>query len=530
MRNPEEGVQVLTLTMDDDVQVEFGPGRGGTLKDPVPLTRGIGTFDAPNGDGVFLVGTSAPYHESNRQGVQLFKELRIHGGAHVPFAGSLPVLNGQGTILMPDLPEYHQATTSSQIAGSNQMYALRGGDVIWVPFYGQGFQKPTAEVQARFLDLIEDNTEWEEAKKWPRMQHLKGLFGHGPDVGLLGPTGGRDAHWLIRNWRARTGEVDQIGYFAELNPRWGSGFDNSHYGALLYHCLHFAETHGDQDWWMMVGMAISHATQGRVHTGKHAGLAQYEKGQGLPGDYYGPSFSKQWGMNLIAPWMLTDQHPVLDLFVQEHREALKRWTLAQVWTGAWGARIMARFLEDCLIYWTIFKDPEIEATLRACIAYCLDLLDPDLLYWVNTGSSVTTSPWMNSQLARVLYKVGEKVGWLPGQKQQLMDVMHSILEKGTMFVGTHRAVRYRFTGPDNGPGHVALSSFMIPMLRCMVAEDRGERSVLEEFEDVAYNRWGCSWGNIDTPPPIEDIGMEYGPQGSGGWPKVCKFTMQSFVT
>lgn len=387
-----------------------------------------------------------------------------------------------------------------------------GGE--WWPFLTALPAPPSPADTQSILALIGYRYDLGLFARYPRLDHVAKLFGDS-SAPKVGPTGQHDLGWLMRFWKHRTGGPDLVGLYQTTCTQ-GDGYDNWHYDQLAVIGINWMRTRRDSDFLLGFRMALAQACWGVYHNGKWKGYFAYEKSGSTPdpgfvGRGQIPDWGKQWFAPLVLWWLLSDRHPLIGAAIEDHLELLRR-TPANWWGGDWGERRPARYLESLEVAYLLTGDPVYQQKAVDAVAQVWKMLDASGL-WVNKGSPDTTSPWMHAELIYHL-ATWQRLGVTGGDLRAVTD---RVLARGTFEVNGKPGVWYRFGGPEKARGSAALNGFILPMLRLVRPEH------FDRWADATYGPMlAASWAQIQAGvvPPIQDVGIEYGPQGMG-WKKAC---------
>jgi len=528
------------LTLNDGTAITVGSGEGGTFESPVDRGDGIGSYDLPFGDGVAFKSLLPHWHQGGRGQVNSIESLRVYGGPHIPWRGSQPAIGEDGTFVIPSAKSNPtHLEPSPHVPESYNSHVLAGGHILPVFFTGQGFHEPTDSSRKAALTFLESITSLELLDDHPLLAHLCGLFERkGGDVRVMG--GGRDQGWLQDHWHVRIGGSPREGFKHWAMPKWGDGFDNGHYDGILWPIVNWLRSGHDRDWYFALGQAIFHCCLGRnnVPGTKHYGGQQYEKGIAFPGDYFGESWAKQWPLGMILMWLLTGRHPFFQPFIDAWVDYCRR--TSPPYAGAWGARIGANHARNITMAWMLTRDGAIRDRIEETVNTYLGFVDPTRKIWRNhSNGAYPASPWMNLQLTDALEGAMRAIGYTT-RLDEVFEVIRSVFRRGIYSISGKPAMRYRIDPPQPA-GNIVLTAFSIPSLRIMANYHGDEKIVGGDFdgktwkemlrltEDFVYTFSGSNWGDVAQGVPRQpvEIGYEFAPQGSGGWPKALKFPLYS---
>ena len=476
--------QTVTITRLDGSTIVIPPTVGGTRAAPVPIAPNLVAWSFPG--GIVLENPGANVWEAKP-------------GAPFEF---LSLSSTVGVSILETDPKRDFPT-----------HRFLGGE--WWPFL-QSLPTPPgpADTQA-ILGLLGYRYDLTLFAKYPRLDHVAKLFGDS-SAPKVGPTGQHDLGWLMRFWKHRTGGPDLVGLYQTTCTQ-GDGYDNWHYDQLAVIGINWMRTRRDSDFVLGFRMALAQACWGVYHNGsKWQGYFAYEKSgstadPGFIGRGQIPDWGKQWFAPLVLWWLLSGQHPLIGAAIDDHLELLRR-TPADWWGGDWGERRPARYLESLEIAFLLTGDELYRTKARDAVAQIWRMLDPSGL-WINKGHPPTTSPWMHAELIYHL-ATWQRLGVTGGDLRAVCD---RVLAQGTFTTAKgFPGVWYRFSGPEKARGSAALNGFFLPMLSILRPD------LYRRWADATYGPMlAASWAQIEAGvvPPIQDVGIEYGPQGLGGWKK-----------
>lgn len=424
----------------------------------------------------------------------------------IPHGAGFLIVNDGPAVVCPVTVFGFPILAAKTWQGVRGNWILRGEAVLsdnWAPEPSGATRQAIKAIVSSYLDV--------EYLERPRIMATLKNFG----AGQAG-----DFAWISDRANRKTwlGDAlppaDQLHYDL-ANPIGAEGWNNGHYDLPFWTFVNWA-WHGDPaDYQAALRWSIAQSTSGFVWSGPNKGRHRQEKGYEYVGSYLEASDAddcapeKSWIRSAVTAWHIT-RMPIFRMVCELHRDHL-RTIPVNWWDGAWGARRPARILDDMLM---IEEGMGYAMGDRAepFIRHVLSHVDPARKVWINKGSPVTSSPWMNAELAHACWQWAARRPSLADIRPRLHEIADAIVDQGINRQHSFPLCFYRFApSPDHLVNqNFGLSGFLLPMLRW------SDSALAAEIEATTANYVPALVSQADQGfiPPIGDIRCNYGPQGS----------------
>lgn len=515
-------------------------GGGGTLESPFMIGGDIGTVDFPGGKGWMFVHAGTADRDFSTS--VPFDSWKIHGPS-IPFDGQ--VREGLGWINA--YSEYGTRDSYYHNGLKGQFLVPSECLPIWEDVSHLGIPDTSRVNDVRLVVNQTMHADWLMDQE--RLAHFVGLHRDG-QLPPSTPNQKTDMGSVLRHINRLTGGDPATGWYPAAMLEGDQFASNDKYNQGLSRVLAFLYNPCPETWYSAVYLTYAHLFWGRVHYGRDRGQARYPKAsvrQAPLGDapsWYSNDPAKQFQMTGVILMQALTGCPVMEMFIEEWRDYLRRDDPARVWPGGrYGARRpMRRLLEYVLAYATAKDDLDrslMQDKADVLMAIVDAHFDPVEGCWPNPANdpqmagawTKDTSPWMQWKLLlAVAYSVEQ--GLIPSDlwNPKLLVWAERIWDDSRTWAYGGRVLNYRYDG--SGKPNLHRSGWLVAALRHLASLDPGKwQSRYESHRDLVLAYAGSSMDDVmaEIPRPIADIGALDGPNGVAWFGKTMQFYIDGMI-